>query len=159
MKVLNTIWGVLTKIFSSKIFWYAAAGITGFLLLKKYVFKQNAVPEVLGYSPALALPDQSDSFKTWIRTTGQIMVDKLGSYLSTWHLTNGTLNDYILEIEKYNDNQLIYIINGYNQLYYSNNKGSLAKDLEDISYYTPLFTIRDNLVKRIRTLELKYSKQ
>ncbi|MFC0182560.1 hypothetical protein SAMN04515674_101516 [Pseudarcicella hirudinis] len=84
------------------------------------------------------------------------MVDKLGSYLSTWHFTNGTLNDYILEIEKYNDNQLIYVINGYNQLYYSNNKGSLAKDLDDVSYYTPLSPIRDNLVKRIKTLELKY---
>lgn len=158
---MNAVWitvvEVFKKIFSSKIFWYGLAILGVWLLVKKFFFG-NSKSDVVSYIPESELPDKTDEFKLWAKRIGYPMAEKLGGYLNTWHIHNFDLDVWIYEMSKYNDNQLIYVMNTYNQLYYSNNKGTLEKDLADVTYFwvNPVpASRRDDLVLRLQKLSTK----
>jgi len=113
------------------------------------------VPETVPYPPESSTPFQEAEKIKWIDSFGAALVEELGAFLSTWHLTNVSLNTLLVnKLKPLKDWQLVYINNGYNANYYTQGKGSLIKDLLDVSY-VGADGVRQDIVNRLRKLGAK----
>ena len=113
------------------------------------------IPTAVPYPPESTTPIQEGEKRIWIDTFGAALMQELGEYLSKWHLTNVGLNSLIVnKLNPLKDWQLVYINNSYNANYYTQGKGSLVKDLLDVSY-VGADGVRQDIVNRLRKLGAK----
>ena len=143
---------VFSRLFSSQLFWWILVALGAIYGIRKFL-NLNPRPDVVGYLPEATLPDKSTEFQKWTVEKGLPMVVKLDEYLSTWHFTNVGLEALMYGLTKYTDNQMIFIINNYEQNHYSKRKGTLDKDLKDITYIQIPKSYRDDIVNRITKLK------
>lgn len=113
------------------------------------------IPASIPYPPEATTPIQDAAKRKWIDTVGASLVEELGAYLTTWHLFNFKLNSIIVnQLNPLKDWQLVYVANGYDANFYSKGKGSLVKDLLDVSY-VGADGVRQDIVKRLQKLGAK----
>lgn len=131
-------------------------GLIGYLLYNRGTKDTLAkLPQSVPYPPATGLPSQDKAQINWVDTKGINLVLKLGTYLKDWHITNIGINTIIVnDLRPLADWQLVYINEGYNRNYFSQGKGSLVKDLLDISY-VGADGVRNDIVSRLQKLGAK----
>ena len=113
------------------------------------------VPTSVPYPPESTTPIQEADKIKWIDSFGAALVQELGEFFNVWHLTNVRLNTLIVtKLKPLKDWQLVYLNNGYNANYYTQGKGSLIKDLLDVSY-VGADGVRQDIVNRLRILGAK----
>lgn len=145
-----------------KYFKWIIVGIIGLILFLGYwIYTRGKkdtlakIPANIPYPPESTTPQQDLEKRKWIDTVGSALVQELGEYLNTWHLTNFKLNSILVnKLKPLKDWQLVYINNGYNANYYTQGKGSLVKDLADV-FYIGADGVRNDIVERLRKLGAK----
>jgi hypothetical protein len=133
-----------------------ALGVFGFFLYNKGTKDTLAkLPQSVPYPPTTGIPSQDKAQVNWVDTKGTAIVLKLGNYLREWHLTNIGINTIIVnDLRPLADWQLVYINEAYNRNYFTQGKGSLVKDLLDITY-VGLDGVRNDIVIRLQKLGAK----
>ena len=146
-----------TGLFSSWKFWVVVAIIVIVIMVyNKGVSDQKTIePEITEYTPYKDETEEERILFTQFANTEAIRIsDGFQSFFSEWRLFYGDLSRLVIDCQKLNDKQLIYLNNLTNKKLYKIGKKTLVKEMEASRFYSFVGAYRE-FAKRLRNLGAK----